>query len=96
MGRWKWMARASSRARPDAPPLTEAKRDIVATKRKPLDPCRRAAEILSDVISVKTHDTRAGFLTASVISLQKFDARFQSRLQRVTLLRAVVAYLSDH
>jgi hypothetical protein len=48
----------------------------VGTKRKPLNHDWRAAEILSDVISVKSHDTRAGFLAASVISLQKFDACF--------------------
>jgi len=45
-----------------------------ATKRKPLDLSRRAAEILSDVISVWSNDTRARFLTASVISLQTLDA----------------------
>ncbi|AIP31565.1 hypothetical protein DR64_1952 [Paraburkholderia xenovorans LB400] len=72
------MASALSRARHDAPPLARTIRNTrtVATKRKPLDHYRRAAEILSDVISVKMHDTRAGFLAASVISLQKFDASF--------------------
>jgi hypothetical protein len=69
------MVSASPRARPDAPRPRRA-RETVATKRKPLGPYKRAAEILSDVISVKTHDTRACFLIASVISLQKVDVRF--------------------
>jgi hypothetical protein len=47
---------------------------IVATKRKAARPSWRAAEILSDVISVVVNDTRVGFFTASVISLQIFDA----------------------
>jgi hypothetical protein len=45
-----------------------------ATKRKAARPSRRAAEILSDVISVAMNDTRGGFFIASVISLQKIDA----------------------
>jgi hypothetical protein len=45
-------------------------------KKKAARPSRRAAEILSDVISVAMNDTRRGFLTASVISLQKFDVAF--------------------
>jgi hypothetical protein len=45
-------------------------------KKKAAQPSRRAAEILSDVISVVMNDTRGGFFTASVISLQKFDVTF--------------------
>jgi hypothetical protein len=45
-------------------------------KKKTARPSRRAAEILSDVISVAMNDTRGGFLTASVISLRKFGAAF--------------------
>ncbi|KFX65899.1 hypothetical protein KBK24_0108480 [Burkholderia sp. K24] len=48
----------------------------VATKRKPLDHHGERRKFCTDVISVGTNDTRAGFLTASVISLQKLDAAF--------------------
>ncbi|SIT37201.1 hypothetical protein BN2475_100169 [Paraburkholderia ribeironis] len=47
-------------------------------KKKAAQPSRRAAQILLDVISVAMNDTRGGFFTASVISLQKFDATLQS------------------
>jgi hypothetical protein len=46
----------------------------LAPKKKTARPSRRAAEILSDVISVAMNDTRRGFFTASVISLQKRGA----------------------
>jgi hypothetical protein len=77
------MARASSRVRADANAEANACVGKPASpacgtqsrryKKKAARPSRRAAEILSDVISVAMDDTRRGFFTASVISLQKFD-----------------------
>jgi hypothetical protein len=73
------MASASSPARLDVQgPVAarQAQHQNRRPKKNAARPLRRAAEILSDVISVDMNDTRAGFLTASVISLQKLDTAF--------------------
>jgi hypothetical protein len=71
------MASGSSRARREVAGWAAAgQHQNRRHKKKAAQPSRRAAEILSDVISVEMNDTRAGFLTASVISLQKLDAAF--------------------
>jgi hypothetical protein len=63
----RWCVKA-----PQRPSGTQKARPQKKTAR----PSRRAAEILSDVISVAMNDTRGGFFTASVISLQKLGAAF--------------------